>query len=178
MKHYTSDSSNNVLRVMPPFNISNSNVHLIFKWYVNLPRLPLREYIPLDGIYLNINDRDKYAFVVMVFISGVIINIVQKCWCSISEDYCLSFTWNKGYMSKPSFPMHAGPILSYLKSAFLMSSRLTFIYKVLKLYKRCDEQRQKQKKHDTNQNAQSIRDSGKSSCSKIINGSNWKTRMK
>jgi transposase len=69
------------------FNISNSSARLVFKRYVDLPRLPLPEYISVDEVYLNISNKDKYAFVIMDFVSGEIIDIVHNRWRSTIEDF-------------------------------------------------------------------------------------------
>lgn len=50
------------------FNISDSTARLIFKRYVDLPRLPLPEYISIDEVYLDISNTEKYAFVIMDFL--------------------------------------------------------------------------------------------------------------
>ena len=69
------------------FNISDSSARLVFKRYVDLPRLPLPKYISVDEVYLNISNRDKHAFVIMDFVSGEIIDIVHNRWRSTIEDY-------------------------------------------------------------------------------------------
>ena len=72
------------------FNISDSAARLIFKRYVDLPRLPLPEYISVDEVYLDISNTEKYAFVIMDFSTGEIIDIVHNRWHSTLENYFLS----------------------------------------------------------------------------------------
>ena len=156
------------------FNISDSNARLIFKRYVDLPRLPLPEYISVDEVYLNINDKDKYAFVIMDFVTGEIVDIVHNRWRWTIEDYFLSIPLKerlnvkgvisdayKTYLKMPEefFP-HAVTILDSFHVVKLIISQInTYIYKVLKWYRKRDEERLKQKNHDTNHDNQSIRPS-------------------
>ena len=60
------------------FSLSDSTIHDIFTAYVDLPRLPLPEYISIDEVCLNISHDQKYAFVIMDFVSGEIIDIVHN----------------------------------------------------------------------------------------------------
>lgn len=156
------------------FNISDSSARLVFKRYVDLPRLPLPEYISVDEVYLNISNKDKYAFVIMDFVSGEIIDIVHNRWRSTIEDYFLSIPLRerlnvKGvisdayrtYLKLPEdfFP-HALTILDSFHVIKLIISRInTYIYKVLKRYKKRDEERRKQKNHDENRDSRTIRPS-------------------
>jgi len=156
------------------FNISDSSARLVFKRYVDLPRLPLPEYISVDEVYLNISNKDKYAFVIMDFVSGEIIDIVHNRWRSTIEDYFLSIPLKerlnvKGvisdayrtYLKLPEdfFP-HALTILDSFHVIKLIISRInTYIYKVLKRYKKRDEERRKQKNHDENRDSRTIRPS-------------------
>ena len=57
--------------------------------YVDLPRLPLPEYMSIDEVYLNISNSQKYAFVIMDFSNGEIVDIVHNRWSSTLEDYFL-----------------------------------------------------------------------------------------
>ena len=45
------------------FSLSDTTVHDIFTAYVDLPRLPLTEYISIDEVCLNIDHDQKYAIV-------------------------------------------------------------------------------------------------------------------
>ena len=53
------------------FNISDTQAHDIFSAFVDLPRLPLPEYISIDEVYLNISNREKYAFVIPMVRSSI-----------------------------------------------------------------------------------------------------------
>ena len=56
---------------------------------MDLPRLPLPEYMSIDEVYLNISNSQKYAFVIMDFSNGEIVDIVHNRWSSTLEDYFL-----------------------------------------------------------------------------------------
>ena len=64
------------------FNISDTLAHILFERYVDLPRLPLPEYMSIDEVYLNISNSQKYAFVIMDFSNGEIVDIVHNRWSS------------------------------------------------------------------------------------------------
>lgn len=72
------------------FQMSDTQVHDIFSSYVDLKRLPLTQFISIDEVYLNIDDSHKYAFVIMDFVSGEIIDIVSNRWSNTLERYFLS----------------------------------------------------------------------------------------
>lgn len=72
------------------FHVSDTYVHDIFTAYVDLSRLPLTEYISVDEVHMNINNSNKYAFIIMDFISGQIIDIVHNRWAKTLEDYFLN----------------------------------------------------------------------------------------
>lgn len=48
------------------------------------------EYLCVDEVYLNINHKDKYALVLMDFITGEIIDIVHNRWQSTANHYFYS----------------------------------------------------------------------------------------
>lgn len=72
------DLNRTAVSVAKQFNISDTEVHDIFSQYVELKRLPLPEYISIDEVYLNISDSDLYAFVIMDFVTGEIVDIVHN----------------------------------------------------------------------------------------------------
>lgn len=71
------------------FSLSDTQVHDVFTAYVDLPRLPLPEYISIDEVCLKISSNDKYAFVIVDFITGEIIDIVHNRWMTTLEEYFL-----------------------------------------------------------------------------------------
>ena len=147
------------------FNISDSTARLIFKRYVDLPRLPLPEYISIDEVYLDISNTEKYAFVIMDFSTGQIIDIVHNRWHSTLESYFLSIPLKerlnvkgvisdayKTYLTMPEefFPNAITILDSFHVVKVIISQMNAYIYKVMKKYKKRDEQRLKEKNHDTN----------------------------
>lgn len=147
------------------FNISDSTARLIFKRYVDLPRLPLPEYISIDEVYLDISNTEKYAFVIMDFSTGQIIDIVHNRWHSTLESYFLSIPLKerlnvkgvisdayKAYLTMPEefFPNAITILDSFHVVKVIISQMNAYIYKVMKKYKKRDEQRLKEKNHDTN----------------------------
>lgn len=147
------------------FNISDSAARLIFKRYVDLPRLSLPEYISVDEVYLDISNTEKYAFVIMDFSTGEIIDIVHNRWHSTLENYFLSIPLKerlnvkgvisdayKTYLNMPEeyFPNSVTILDSFHVVKVIISQMNTYIYKVMKRYKKRDEQRLKEKNHDTN----------------------------
>ena len=156
------------------FNISDSAARLIFKRYVDLPRLPLPEYISVDEVYLDISNTEKYAFVIMDFSTGEIIDIVHNRWHSTLENYFLSIPLKerlnvkgvisdayKTYLNMPEeyFPNSVTILDSFHVVKVIISQMNTYIYKVMKRYKKRDEQRLKEKNHDTNRDDKSIKPS-------------------
>ena len=147
------------------FNISDSTARLIFKRYVDLPRLPLPEYISIDEVYLDISNTEKYAVVIMDFSTGQVIDIVHNRWHSTLESYFLSIPLKerlnvkgvisdayKTYLTMPEefFPNAITILDSFHVVKVIISQMNAYIYKVMKKYKKRDEQRLKEKNHDTN----------------------------
>lgn len=84
------DLNKSAAQITRQFNMSDTQVHDLFNAYVDLPRLPLSEYISIDEVFLNISSKDKYSFVIMDFTNGDIIDMVHNRWMSTLEDYFLS----------------------------------------------------------------------------------------
>lgn len=61
--------------VAEQFFISATQAHDIFTSYVDLPRLPLSVIVSTDEIHLDISHTEKYAFVIMNFMTGEIIDM-------------------------------------------------------------------------------------------------------
>lgn len=72
------------------FYVSDTEVHDIFTAYVDLPRLELAEYISIDEVHLDICESQKYAFVIIDFVTGEIIDIVHNRWTNTLERYFLN----------------------------------------------------------------------------------------
>lgn len=161
-------------RAARQFNLSDTQVHDLFNSYVDLDRLPLPEYISIDEVFLNTGDKDKYAFVIMDFVTGDIIDIVHNRWMSTLEEYFLAIPLEerkrvkgvicdayRNYQLIPEkfFP-NACTILDSFHVIKIIIERLnTYIYKVMKRYQERDKKRMEEKNHDTNSDHKTIKDS-------------------
>lgn len=77
-------------QVAARYNVSDTYVHEIFEEYVNLPRLSLTEIISIDEVYLNIGPKQKYAVVIMDFVTGEILDIVPSRLQAQMHNYWMS----------------------------------------------------------------------------------------
>ena len=84
------DLNRSAASIAKQFHISDAQVHDIFTSYIDLSRLPLPEYFSIDEVFLNINHKDKYAIVLMDFITGEVIDILHNRWQSTADDYFYS----------------------------------------------------------------------------------------
>lgn len=140
------------------FFLSDTQVHNIFTAFVDLPRLPLPEFISIDEVCLNISPDEKYAFIIMDFISGQIIDIVHNRWMNTLEHYFLSIPLEerknvKGIISDayknyleivPSFFPDCISILdSFHTSKVLISALNDFLNKLIREFKIKDEKKWK-----------------------------------
>ena len=138
------------------FYLSDTQVHNIFTAYVDLPRLPLPDYISIDEVCLNISPNEKYAFIIMDFVSGEIIDIVHNRWMNTLERYFLDIPLEerknvKGIISDayrnyleilPSFFPNSVSILdSFHTSRVIISSLNIYINKLIKQFKDRDEKK-------------------------------------
>lgn len=69
------------------FHVSDTYVHDVFTAYVDLPRLPLTEYISIDEVYVNMAPDMKYALIIMDFSTGDILDILPSRRKKYTEDY-------------------------------------------------------------------------------------------
>lgn len=60
------------------YHVSDTYVHYTFLQYVSLPRKPLTCTVAVDEVHLNIASGSKYALVIMDFITGDILDIVES----------------------------------------------------------------------------------------------------
>lgn len=168
------DIHRSAAQVARDFHMSDTQVHDIFNAYVDLPRLPLPEYISIDEVFLNISDKDKYAFVILDFVTGEIVDIIHNRWMSTLEDYFLSIPLEerrkvKGVISDAYkqyitlidafFPNARGVLDSFHVVKIITQQLNSYIYKVLKRYQKIDKKRLEEKNHDTNQDHMTIQES-------------------
>ena len=89
------DLNRSTASVARQYNISDTLAHDIFTMYIDLPRLPLTEYISVDEVYLNIKPDGLYAFVIMDFATGQIIDIVHNRHSDTLEEYFFSIPYEE-----------------------------------------------------------------------------------
>ncbi len=138
------------------FSLSDTQVHDIFTAYVDLPRLPLPEYISIDEVCLKISSNDLYAFVIVDFVTGEIIDIVHNRWMSTLEEYFLSIPIEerknvkgiisdayKNYLEKVPeyFPNSISILDSFHVSRVIIGYLNDYLNKLIKVYKQKDEQK-------------------------------------
>ncbi len=156
------------------FNISDTLAHNLFERYVDLPRLPLPEYMSIDEVHLDISDSEKYAFVIMDFSNGEIIDIVHNRWSSTLEDYFLRIPLEErlkvkavicdayqSYLTMPEkyFPNACSVLDSFHAVKSIISNLNIYINKVMKKYQERDKKALEQKNHDTNRDNKTIKKS-------------------
>ena len=170
------DLQRSTASVAKQFNLSDTQVHNIFTAYVDLKRLELSEYISIDEVYLDISDSDKYAFVIMNFVTGEIIDIVHNRWSSTLLEYFTSIPREerlkvKGIISDAYAPYLAlsGPgslfpnavsiLDSFHVAKTLISELNMYLYRLQKSFHEKDKERWKQKAQSLNRDSLQGKDS-------------------
>ena len=156
------------------FNMSDHQVHDIFSRYVDLKRLPLPEYISVDEVFLDISNKEKYAFVIMNFVTGEIIDILHNKWKNTLYDYFLKIPLEErknvkclisdGYdtyadLCGTVFPNCCHIIDSFHVIQHLLNPIRNRINEVLRRYKQRDENRRIQNNEYTNRDNKTIKPS-------------------
>lgn len=78
------------VQVARMYNVSDTYVHQIFLRYVNPSRKKLTKHICINEVFLNISPSCKYALVIMDFLTGEILDIVESRRKQYTESYFLS----------------------------------------------------------------------------------------
>lgn len=168
------DLNRTTASVAKQFNLSDTQVHNIFTSYVDMQRLPLPEIISVDEVYLNTSKKDLYAFVIMDFVSGEIIDILpnrlsrtlDKYFYSIPHDerkkvkYIISDAY-KTYLNftKNYFPNAISIVDGFHITKSLIQMLNDYIYKTIKKFREKDKKRLAQLNHDTNSDHKQIKES-------------------
>ena len=168
------DLNRTTASIAEQFHISDTQAHDIFTAYVDLPRLPLPEIISIDEVYLNISHSEKYAFVIMDFVTGEIIDILHNRWRSTLTDYFLhipleerlrvKYIISDAYNTYLDFPEEFFPNAVSILDSFHATKYLIGLLNdhVNLLYRKFRDKNKKElekKNHDMNLDNQSIRDS-------------------
>ena len=168
------DLNRSTASIARQFYLSDTQVHNIFTAYVDLPRLPLPKYLSIDEVFLNIDDTDNYAFVLMDFVTGEIVDIVHNRKKDTIQAYLLSIPKEermnvktiisdayRTYMDFVTdfFPNAVSVLDSFHVSKVLISSLNSYINTIMKKYKERDKKALEEKNLQTNQENISIKDS-------------------
>lgn len=154
------------------YNISDTQAHDLFNAYVDLPRLPLPEYISVDEVHLDISNKEKYAFVIMDFSNGQIVDIVHNRWNSTLEDYFLKIPLEErknvkgvicdAYRTYLMMPENYFPNACTILDSFHVIKQLihwlnNYINKVMERYKERDAKALEKRNHDFNRTDRTIK---------------------
>lgn len=168
------DLNRSAVSIANQFNISDTQVHDIFTAYVDLPRLPLPEFLSIDEVHLDIDDQNKYALVLMDFQTGEIVDILHNRWESTAEDYFWKIPLDerkrvkviisdayKSYLDYPEkyFPNAVSVLDSFHVSKILIGLLNSYINQVMKRYQERDKKALEAKNHDNNLDFKTIKDS-------------------
>jgi transposase len=72
------------------FNVSDTFVHDVFLQYIDCHRLPLPPVLAIDEVLIDFNYKNRYALVLMNFVTGEIVDILPNRYKSDYEKYFLS----------------------------------------------------------------------------------------
>ena len=168
------DINRTAVSVARQFNLSDSTVHDIFTKYVDLKRLSLPEYISIDEVYLNISNDMKYAFVIMDFSNGQIVDIVHNRWSSTLEEYFLKIPLAerrnvRGIISdaygpyqnlcERFFPNAKAVLDSFHVVRFIINRLNGYINELLRKHRKKQQDKLQEKNFRTNRDSQTIKDS-------------------
>lgn len=166
--------NNSAAEVGRRFNMSDSEIHDIFSMYVDMKRLGLPEYISIDEVFLDISNNSKYAFIIMDFVTGQIVDIVHNRWKSTLTDYFYSIPLSErknvkgvisdayGYyqeMCTSFFPNGCHILDSFHVVKFIIQRLNNYVNDVMKKYKQNQKEELKVKNSEFDLNTVHIRDS-------------------
>jgi len=168
------DLNRSAVSIAQQYNISDTQVHDIFTAYVDLPRLALTEILSIDEVFIDINYKNKYALVIMDFITGEIIDILHNRWETTADEYFYSIPREErnkvkyiicdAYRSYMEYPQKYFPNAIVILDSFhvvkhLISQLNSYINKIMKKYQEKDKEELEKKNHDTNRNNKTIKES-------------------
>lgn len=150
------DLNRSTKSIAEQFSLSDTQVHDIFTAYVDLPRLAFPEYISIDEVCLKISTINLYAFVIVDFVSGEIIDIVHNRWMSTLQEYFSAIPIEersnvkgiisdgyKNYLEKVPdyFPYSVSILDSFHVSKIIIGYLNDYLNKLIKLHNQKDEQK-------------------------------------
>lgn len=162
------------VQVAKRFNVSDTYVHQTFMKFVDLPRLPLTEAICIDEVHLHFDENNKYALVILDFLSGEIIDILPNRLEQRTNSYFLNIPLEerkkvkylicdmyKPYIryTKRYFP-NAIPIVDSFHVVQLINSKIqTILNEVRRKLKHEQEKKLEQRNYRHNSAWKSIKES-------------------
>jgi len=84
------DLKKTAAEVAREFNVSDTYVHNIVLRYLDCRRLPLPEILAVDEVHLEFNSKNRYALVLMDFMTGEIVDILPNRLKTTYESYFLN----------------------------------------------------------------------------------------
>lgn len=168
------DLNRSTASIARQFNMSDTQVHNLFTAHVDLPALPLSEAISIDEVFLDINSKARYAFVIMDFFTGEIIDIIQNRWMYTLHSYFqqipsqnrekVKFIVSDAYQNYLMLPEYYFPNAVSVLDSFHVIKKLSgmlnsYINSVMKRYQERDKENLKKKNHDFNLDNETIKDS-------------------
>lgn len=168
------DLNRTTASIAQQFFISDTQAHDLFTAYVDLPRLPLTEIISIDEVYLDISHSEKYAFVIMDFVTGEIIDILHNRWKSTLTDYFthisleerlrVKYIVSDAYSAYLEFPEYYFPnavsiLDSFHATKYLISLLSEHVNMLYRKFKDKNKKELEKKNHDLNLDNQTIKDS-------------------
>jgi len=118
------------------YSVSDTYVHDIFAKWVNLPRLPLTEYLSIDEVYTDLNEECLYALVLQDFITGTILDIIPSRRKEVVEEYMKAIPLEERNRVKYLICDMYDPYINYTKSYFKNSVAITDSFHVLQTINR------------------------------------------
>ncbi|HCK87234.1 MAG TPA: ISL3 family transposase [Erysipelotrichaceae bacterium] len=155
-------------------NVSDTYVIETFMRFVSLPRLPFPDIISIDEVYMNFDESDLYAVIIMDFRSGQIIDILPNRYTSTFEDYFFHIPLAERSNVKTIISDMYKPYLDFSGTYFTEASSIIdsfhvvsrintkikqYINQVKRRYKEADKKKLEEKNYHTNSSHKTIKKS-------------------
>ena len=100
------------------FNVSDTFAHEVFDRYVKLDRLPLTDAISIDEVFMDMDERCKYALVIQDFHTGDPIDLLRNRRTNVTEPYFTSIPIEERLKVKYLISDMYNPYISYVDKYF------------------------------------------------------------
>lgn len=154
-------------QVASRLHISDTTVHYTFMRYVEMKRLSLSRIISIDEVHLDLDNKHRYAMVIMDFITNEIIDILPGRGKAVTDAYFASISKEErnrvkfvvSDMYKPYiaysgdiFPNATPVVDSFHVISWLLNKINLYINEVKKRYQAEDRKKLSEKNYKTNSN--------------------------